>query len=83
MIFTVIHKRILDVSRHCESQENNGVYLNREGKRLFINELMRKVYTKITVDRKLITYEALIRNEIWKIYRMIERGEPYKPYKYT
>lgn len=83
VIFTVIHKRILDVSRHFESQENNGVYLNREGKRLFINELMRKVYTKITVDRKLITYEALIRNEIWKIYRMIERGEPYKPYKYT
>lgn len=83
VIFTVIHKRILDISRHFESQENNGVYLNREGKRLFINELMRKVYTKITVDRKLITYEALIRNEIWKIYRMIERGEPYKPYKYT
>lgn len=83
VIFTVIHKRILDVSRHFESQENNGIYLDREGKRLFINELMRKMYTKITVDRKLMTYEALIRNEIWKIYRMIERGEPYKPYKYT
>lgn len=83
VIFTVIHKRILDVSIHFESQENNGVYLNKEGKRLFINELMRKMYTKITVNNKLMTYEALIRNEIWKIYRMIERGEPYKPYKYT
>ena len=83
VIFTVIHKRILDVSRHFESQEKNGIYLDREGKRLFINELMRKMYTKITVDRKLMTYEALIRNEIWKIYRMIERDEPYKPYKYT
>ena len=63
--------------------EKKGIYLNAVGKQIFINELMKKLYTKITIGNKTTTYNAIIRNEVWKIYKMIEYDEPYKPYKYN
>lgn len=82
-VFTVVHKKILSASAHFQPMEKKGIYLNAVGKQIFINELMKKLYTKITIGNKTTTYNAIIRNEVWKIYKMIEYDEPYKPYKYN
>lgn len=82
-VFTVIHKKILSASAHFQPMEKKGIYLNAAGKRIFINEIMKKLYTKITINNRTTTYNAIIRNEVWKIYKMIEKDEPYKPYKYN
>ena len=81
VIFTVIHKKILKASEHFEPFGENGIYLNAEGKKRFIYELRKKLYSRITVRNHSITYHALIKNEIWKIQQLIEKGEKYKPYK--
>lgn len=67
-IFTLLNKRMLDASEHFEDVEQGGVYLNREGKRIFINEPDAKMYQKQTQDNKLISYETRIREEVSKLF---------------
>ena len=73
---------MLDASEHFEDVEQGGVHLNREGKRIFINELDAKTYQKQTQDNKPISYETRIREEVSKLFRYVMYDEPYKPYKY-
>lgn len=81
-IFTLVNKRMLDASDHFEHVQQEGVYLNREGKRIFLNELDTKIYQKQTQDNKPLSYDTRIREEVSKLYRYICYGDPYKPYKY-
>ncbi len=81
-IFTLINKNMIDSNMHFEKVENGGVYLNRPGKRLFINELDNKIYQKQTNKNTPTSYDTKIRNELSKIYRLICYGEAYKPFKY-
>jgi CRISPR-associated endonuclease Cas1 subtype I-B len=82
VIFTLINKRMINETIHFEASENNGIYLNKEGKKLFLRELGYKFYQRIQIDGEFITYESLIRAEINKLARHINTGEKYKPYKY-
>lgn len=81
-IFTVIHNMEITKREHFQSG-NGGVYLNRKGKRIFILALEKKLYQKITVKGKKMTYDALIREEIKKVVRLMQYGQKYKPFKYT
>ena len=81
-IFTLVNKRMINVDDHFEKTEDNGIYLNRAGKRLFIKELDSKIYSKRVEGNRAESYDNLIRNEIMKIYRLVWSGEKYKPYKY-
>lgn len=83
VIFTVIHKKIINASSHFEPFGDKGIYLNTEGKKIFISELKKKLYSKISLDQKEISYNEIIRQEVWKIYKLIDQGEKYKPYKYS
>lgn len=82
-IFTVIHNMEILVNEHFDREGEKGVYLNKEGKRIFIKALEQKLYQKITVDGQRITYDTLIRNEIRKIVHYVQRDIKYKPFKYT
>lgn len=82
-IFTAIHNMEIRAEEHFAKEGEKGIYLNKEGKRIFIRELERKLYQKISVDGKRITYDTLIRNEIKKVLHMVQKGEKYKPFKYT
>lgn len=82
-IFTVIHNMKITAMEHFERDSSDGVYLNKEGKRIFILELEHKLYQKLSVDGKSVTYDTLIRNEIRKVLQMVQHDEKYKPFKYT
>lgn len=49
---------------------------------MFIEELERKLYQKITIDGNLVSYEALMRKEVQKILQLVLYDKKYKPYKY-
>jgi len=83
VIFSVINKGQILKEQHFEKTEEGGVWLNKEGKRIFIHELEDKLYQKITIDGKKMTYDALIRNEVYKIYHTVAEEVKYKAYKYT
>ena len=81
-IFTLINKKQINVDDHFETVENGGIYLSREGKRIFIRELDSKVYQKQAENDHPISYDTRIRNEVRKILRFVNNGEEYEPYKY-
>lgn len=64
------------------TMEDGAVYLNEEGKRLFIREFEGKLRDKITIKEKTYTYEQVIENDIRAYVRHLIDGEDYKPYKY-
>lgn len=58
--------------------------LNNVGRRIFIRELEQKLNIKLSVNGQKITYDRIIKNEIYKILCYIdEKNEKYKPFKYT
>lgn len=84
VIFTLIHNHQILKDEHFAKQPNNGIYLNSEGKTIFIEALERKLYSKLKVEGKKQTYESLIRKEIRKLEKYIDDdiNNKYKPFKY-
>lgn len=84
-IFTLVNKRMINAEDHFEhvmDGEEEGIYLNKEGKRIFIRELDQKIYQKQTVNGNSLSYDTRIRKEINKIFQTVVYGKPYHPYKY-
>ena len=81
-IFTLVNRRIINASEHFETGSNGGVFLNKEGMRIYINELDAKVYQKQTENNRPVTYDTRIRNEVGKILKLVNYGKAYRPYKY-
>lgn len=81
IIFSLINKRIIDVKVHFEKR-NNGVYLNKEGKYIFIDQLNKKLNSTITINNKKISYQEILRLEVLKLLRYFKYNEEYEPFKY-
>ena len=73
---------MISAEEHFTKVEDDGVYLNSAGKRLFIHELDEKLYQKTTERNHPVSYDTRIREEVSKIFRLVMYGEKYKPYKY-
>lgn len=84
-IFTLINKHMLNVNEHFDEIEfkgEKGVYLSKEGKRIFIHMLDDKLYTKQVDKNESLSYDTRIKREISKVFRSVVHAENYKPYKY-
>lgn len=68
--------------KHFIINDNKSVYLNDDGKKLFIESFMEKMDSKITLDNRSMKYQQLIEKDIQNYYKHIMNGEKYKPYKY-
>lgn len=82
-IFTLINRRVINIDRDFEKNEDGSVYFTNIGKRIFIGEFNRKLYQKLTENGRTISYDTKIKEEIRKLTRHFIHGEKYKPYKYT
>ena len=80
-IFSLINMLRINPKEHFRD-ENKGVYLNDEGKRLFIEVFEDKLGGVITVNGKHISYSQLILREIQNYQKYVDAGEKYRPYKY-
>lgn len=81
-IFTIINRKMIRPTDFVEV-EHDGIYLNKEAKRIFISEFENKLYQKIKVDGSERTYDFIIKNEVQKLKKFFEKNEKYKPYKYV
>jgi len=82
VICTLINKKMISAGQHFEKQEKDGIYLTKEGKRIFLQELNRKMQQIITVDHQQYTYERLLYQEVRNLERSLLENEKYKPFKY-
>lgn len=81
VIFRVINKKMITSDEHF-TKENDAVFLNAEGKRIFIKELEWKMKQAVTVDGEQYTYERLLHREIHNLEQGILDNVKYKPFKY-
>lgn len=81
VIFTLINRQKIKKERHFENRDE-GVFLNRAGKKIFIEEFEKKLSTKIVIKGKEYTYRQLMQSEIWNYQNYVVKAEKYKPYKY-
>lgn len=82
-IFTLINRKMIDAGRDFQQTEKGGVYLNKNGKRIFIQEFERKIYSLVNDKDARYSYDTLLRREVQKLRYYIEQGEEYRPYKYA
>ena len=83
IIFSLINRREINPNNHFRKINNNGIYLNDEGKRIYIFSFEYKLSQAINIHGKRMTYRSLIREETQKLQRSIMQDESYKPFKYT
>ena len=81
IIFSLINKGQLK-SSHFAGTGNEGVYLNSEGKRIFVEAYEEKMETKVVIKGRMRTYRQLMVQEIYKFQQFVLKEEEYKPYKY-
>lgn len=82
VIFTLINCQQIKKEKHFVHVKENGVYLNKEGKKLFIEVFERKLAAKKVVRGEKYTYKQLMENEVRKYQKYLLQDEKYKPYKY-
>ena len=67
---------------HFESK-NGGVYLNKEGKKIFVTAFEDKLQQKfVQKGNKSFTYKQLLEKEVRDYQQYILEEKKYKPYKY-
>ena len=81
VIFSLINCMQIKVEEHFEEKEG-GIYLNQEGKRLFLEEFEEKMRDVLVVRGKKFTYRKLLEHEIYAYQRFVMEGSSYRPYKY-
>lgn len=79
-IFTLVNKSML--SENDFMKELNGLYLNDTGRRKFIQEFETKLNTTVQHKklRRKISYQGIIRIELYKLEKHIIGDEEYKPF---
>jgi len=79
-IFKLINKGMLGEKHFMKNLE--GIYLNEEGKKIFVQEMEERMQTTIQ-HRKLgrkVSYRSLIRMELYKLEKHLLEDEIYEPF---
>ena len=82
VLFRLINMRILK-AEHFRHMDSGAVYLNTEGKRIFLRALYEKLETVVSVgtDKKRMSYNSIITEEIHKLIRHLRHGDKYKGFR--
>lgn len=81
VIFSVVNRREITGDMFTTA-DNGGVYLNHEGKRVFLHRFRHKLAQVITHQDEKKTYRKLISDEINALRSHFETGAAYHPYRY-
>lgn len=82
VVFSLVNRHEVNVEEHFEACGEDGVILSREGKRVFLNAMERKLDDVIAYRGLRLSYRQLISAEVSRFQRMIVTGERYRPFKY-
>ena len=82
VILSLINRQQINANDHFEEIPEGGIYLSKEGKKIFIQEFQYKLNSLISYKGNRISYEHLITLEIRSLLRsIIGKKFSYKPYK--
>jgi len=79
IIFTIVNKRMLSSS--CFLEELGGLYLNENGRRVFIEQYENKLKQTISYAKKMrASYQRIIRLELYKLEKHFIGEKGYEPF---
>ncbi len=82
VVFSMINRNMIDAEKHFEHMENGTVYLNSEGKHIFLRTLFDKLDARVTVGKQSVSYHTIIDREIKKLVNYFRNDEKrYNPFK--
>ena len=82
MVFTVINRSMIERDEHFDHLENGTVYLNSEGKNIFLRAISDKLETTVTVGKHTEAYSEIIKNEVKKLVLFFRKeNTKYNPFK--
>ena len=73
VVFALINRKAVTLDDF--TTDGTGVYLNTEGKRIFLDAFYDKLNTSVTVRDKSVRYTLVIKEEIQKLVRYFRQGE--------
>lgn len=81
LIFTLINKRM--VTKKDFDEQLDGIFLNEEGRRKFVEELDKRMQTTVNHRHlgKSVSYRRLIRLELYKLQKHLLGEKQYVPYR--
>ena len=80
IVFSLINRNEINLS--CfEYFETGGVYLNEEGKRIFLRAFYEKLGSTLNIKNRQCSYAELINLEIQKLVRHFRKTENYRAYR--
>lgn len=79
LIFRLINKQQIRI-KHFESK-NNGIYLKKEGSKIFIEEFETLLTTIISLKNRKLSYRSIINREIYNLEKGILKKEKYNGYR--
>lgn len=80
VIFSLCNLKVIQ-EKHFVREENDAIYLNEEGKQLFLQAFYSKIEEGLTIKGRFYSYEMLMDEEIRKLVRYFKGKESYKAYK--
>ncbi|MGC8580445.1 MAG: type I-B CRISPR-associated endonuclease Cas1b [bacterium] len=78
VIFTLINRGEINLSDF--NKELGGTYLIEKGRIKFLKEFNDRLNQTITLERRKLSYQTLIRTELYKIEKHIMQEKEYFPY---
>lgn len=76
-VFTLINKHMITPELHFEPRETDAIYLNPEGRKLFVQHIQNKLATKITDDEDVSrTYLSHIQQDIYDLIKALRNDDP-------
>jgi group II intron reverse transcriptase/maturase len=82
VIFSLINKEMMDETLHFERVANGGIYMNTEGKKIFLRAFEGKMRQRVKTGGRSLPYEDLLLREVYKLADHVDGKGRYKPYKY-
>lgn len=80
VIFTLVNRKMF--SKECFIEQNQGVFLSKCGKRIFLEQFEKKLSEALVIKGKRYTYRELMVSEVQNFKNEILKKCRYRPYKY-
>lgn len=81
VIFSVVNLQQIKED-DFERNDCGGIYLNKRGKKIFLQVFEEKLGDCVTVEGKKVSYRQLMEREVQQFQKFVLDGAKYKPYKY-
>lgn len=85
LIFNLINTHQIKIKEHFQCMDFGGacgVYLNDDGKRIFLKSFEQKMKTKLIIKGDTTRYEQLIQKDIYQFKEFLQTGKSITLYKY-